>query len=91
LRAIDRLLRVLDRLDKYGALEAASQTYDGDPHERLMAKINAAAQRVLGANEEKEAREASGEEAPEDPPDDAEDEAEEEKNSEGGDSALAAL
>ena len=91
LRAIDRLLRVLDRLDKYGAVQVAGQYYEGDPHERLMAKINAAAARILRPNEESETGEASGEEVTERAPDDAEDEAEEEKNLENDVSGLEAL
>ena len=48
LSAINALLKVLDRLDKYGAVaEPAHRASDG-AHERLLAKINAAAARVLG-------------------------------------------
>ena len=50
-RAIDRLLRVADRLDRYHGfskfMPAASHNYEG-AHERLLALINRAAARVLG-------------------------------------------
>ena len=50
-RAIDRLLRVADRLDRYHGfskfMPAASHDYEG-AHERLLALINRAAARVLG-------------------------------------------
>ncbi|MGD0641723.1 MAG: sigma factor-like helix-turn-helix DNA-binding protein [Roseiarcus sp.] len=45
--AITALIRVLDRLDKYQAAGAAAEPpYDENPHERLMNKINAAAERL---------------------------------------------
>jgi hypothetical protein len=66
LRAIDRLLRVLERLDKYSAVEGAQDARYEGAHERLMAKINAAAQRVPPTETEKEARERRGEEAADD-------------------------
>ena len=50
-RAIERLLRVADRLDRYHGfskfMPAASNDHAG-AHERLLAKINSAAARVLG-------------------------------------------
>lgn len=50
-RAIDRLLRVADRLDRYHGfskfMPAASNDHEG-AHERLLALINRAAARVLG-------------------------------------------
>ena len=49
--AIDRLLRVADRLDRYHGfskfMPAATHNYEG-AHERLLALINKAAARVLG-------------------------------------------
>jgi hypothetical protein len=46
LSVINALLRVLDKLDKYGAVAEPAHPYWG-AHERLIAKINAAAGRVL--------------------------------------------
>jgi hypothetical protein len=46
LEAIQPLLKVLAQLDKYCAVAEASQPYDDNPHERLMAKINGAAARL---------------------------------------------
>ena len=50
-RAIDRLLRVADRQDRYHGfskfMPAASHNYEG-AHERLLTMINRAAARVLG-------------------------------------------
>ncbi|MFZ2104657.1 MAG: hypothetical protein WAV18_04600 [Roseiarcus sp.] len=50
-RAIERLLRVADRLDRYHGfskfMPAASNDHEG-AHERLLAKINSTAARVLG-------------------------------------------
>ena len=55
-RAIERLLRVADRLDRYHGfskfMPAASHNYEG-AHERLLALINKAAARVLGPPPEK--------------------------------------
>ena len=51
LNAIDRLLRVLDRLDKYGAVEAANAAYDEGGRERLLTKLNTMAERMLRARE----------------------------------------
>ena len=48
LNAINPLLKVLDRLDKYGAVvEIVNKDYEG-AHERLMTLVNRAAERVLG-------------------------------------------
>jgi hypothetical protein len=47
LSAINALLRVLDKLDKYGAVTEPAHPYWEGAHERLIAKINAAAGRVL--------------------------------------------
>ena len=48
LSAINPLLKVLDRLDKYGAVvDLVNKDYEG-AHERLMTYINKAADRVLG-------------------------------------------
>jgi hypothetical protein len=50
LPAIDRMLKILDRLDRYHGFTrltpASSDQYEG-AHERLMAKINSAAARFL--------------------------------------------
>jgi len=83
LRAIDRLLRVLDRLDKYGAVAEAPEPYEGSARERLLTKLNQMAERMKAARTQPDA----GEE----PPDDAEDEGTDEENLEDGDSALGAL
>ncbi|MGD0643176.1 MAG: sigma factor-like helix-turn-helix DNA-binding protein [Roseiarcus sp.] len=49
LSAIDRLLRVLDRLDKYCAVEGAEgSAYEG-ARERLLTKLNTMAERMLQA------------------------------------------
>ena len=48
LDAINPLLRVLDELDKYGAVVEIVNTDYGGAHERLMAIVNGAAGRVLG-------------------------------------------
>ena len=47
LSAINPLLKVLDRLDKYGAVVEPAHPYWEGAHEQLIAKINAAAGRVL--------------------------------------------
>jgi hypothetical protein len=48
LSAINPLLKVLDRLDKYGAVvDIVNKDYEG-AHERLMTFINKAAERALG-------------------------------------------
>ncbi len=49
LGAIDRLLRVLDRLDRYSAVEGAAARADAGGRERLLAKINAMAERMIAA------------------------------------------
>jgi hypothetical protein len=46
LAAIDRLLRVLDRLEKYAAVDGADPDYDENARERLLAKLNAMAERI---------------------------------------------
>jgi hypothetical protein len=51
LGAIDRLLRVLDRLDKYSAVEDANAAYDEGGRERLLTKLNTMAERMLRARE----------------------------------------
>jgi hypothetical protein len=51
LAAIDRLLRVLDRLDKYSAVEGASGGYDENARERLLVKLNTMAERMRRARE----------------------------------------
>ncbi|MFZ1964921.1 MAG: helix-turn-helix domain-containing protein [Roseiarcus sp.] len=60
LRAIDRLLKVLDRLDKYSAVEAAGAPYDENARERLLAKLNSMAERI---RQERERKQALGEAA----------------------------
>ncbi len=50
LRAIDKLLRVLDRLDRYhgfGKLTPAPRLYDENARQRLLAKLNRNAERLL--------------------------------------------
>jgi hypothetical protein len=82
LRAIDRLLKVLDRLDKYGAVtEAAASDHEGG-RERLLARLNRMAERMMAARKAREAGEG--------PTAEAEDTAADE-NLENGDSALQAL
>jgi hypothetical protein len=49
LSAIDRLLRVLDRLDRYSAVEGAATSEDAGGRERLLAKLNAMAERMIAA------------------------------------------
>ena len=51
LAAIDRLLRVLDRLDRYSAVDGAAQNEDEDEDTRgkLLAKLNAMAERMIAA------------------------------------------
>jgi hypothetical protein len=51
LAAIDRLLRVLDRLDRYSAVEGAEGTYDENARERLLTKLNSMAERIRRARE----------------------------------------
>jgi hypothetical protein len=83
LRAIDRLLRVLDRLDKYGAVAEAPEPYEESARERLLTKLNQMAERI------KQAR--TGPQAGDEPPDDSADHAEEEQDLDNGDSALESL
>jgi len=49
LSAIDRLLRVLDRLDRYSAVEGAAASEDAGGREKLLAKLNAMAERLVAA------------------------------------------
>jgi hypothetical protein len=49
LGAIDRLLRVLDRLDRYCAIEGAATSEDAGARERLLAKLDAMAERMIAA------------------------------------------
>ncbi len=49
LSAIDRLLRVLDRLDRYSAVEGAAASEDAGGRERLLAKLDAMAERLIAA------------------------------------------
>ena len=49
LGAIDRLLRVLDRLDRYSAIEGAATSADAGGRERSLAKLNAMAERMIAA------------------------------------------
>lgn len=79
LHAIDRLLRVLDRIDKYGAVAEAPRPYDDNARERLLTKLNQMAERIKAAREHAA--------APEGPPDDAR----EEEDLENGDSDLQGL
>jgi hypothetical protein len=51
LSAIDRLLRVLDRLDKYSAVEGAAAGENAGGRERLLAKLNAMAERMIAARQ----------------------------------------
>src|SRR5208337_1122972 len=67
LRAIDRLLRVLDRLDRYNAVEGVASSYDEGARERLLTKLNTMAERMLAARARAEADVA----APEGEDDDA--------------------
>jgi hypothetical protein len=46
LNAIDRLLRVLDRLDKYDAVADAAPAYDDNAREKLLAKLDRVAARL---------------------------------------------
>ena len=51
LAAIDRLIKVLDRLDKYSAVEGSGSDYEQGGRERLLTKLNSMAQRMLRARE----------------------------------------
>jgi hypothetical protein len=56
LSAIDRLLKVLDRLDKYSAVDGVGAPYDENARERLLAKLNTMAERMRQERERKQAR-----------------------------------
>jgi hypothetical protein len=60
LAAVDRLLRVLDRLDRYAAVDGADQAYDEGARERLLTKLNTMAERIK-ANREAQSRALPGE------------------------------
>lgn len=80
LRAIDRLLKVLDRLDKYGAVADAPQPYDENARERLLTKLGRMVERIKSARAASQASGASpGDEAAAEP------------DSADGDSALPGL
>jgi hypothetical protein len=49
LGAIDQLLRVLGRLDRYSAIEGAATSADAGGRERSLAKLNAMAERMIAA------------------------------------------
>ena len=49
LAAIDRLLRVLDRLDRYSAVEGAADSYHEGGRARLLAKLNTMAKRMIAS------------------------------------------
>ena len=49
LAAIDRLLRVLDRLDRYSAVEGAATSEYAGSREKLLAKLNTMAERMIAA------------------------------------------
>jgi hypothetical protein len=49
LAAIDRLLRVLDRLDRYSAVEGAATSEYAGSREKLLSKLNAMAERMIAA------------------------------------------
>jgi hypothetical protein len=84
LRAIDRLLKVLDRLNKYGAITDAARSDHEGGRERLLAKLNQMAERIKAARTAPEAGATS--------PDEATDAAvEDDENLANGDSALPAL
>ena len=51
LGAIDRLLRVLDRLDKYCAVEGGAATEDPGGRKRLLSKLNAMTERLIAARQ----------------------------------------
>ncbi len=65
LGAIDRLLRVLDRLDKYCAIEEAVGSYDEGARERLLTKLNTMAERMVRARQEGAVGAAGGASPPE--------------------------
>ena len=49
LSAIDRLLRVLDRLDRYSAVEGAATSEYAVSREKLLTKLNTMAKRMIAA------------------------------------------
>jgi DNA-binding Lrp family transcriptional regulator len=49
LAAIDRLLRVLDRLDRYSAVEGAATSEYAGSREKLLSKLNTMAERMIAA------------------------------------------
>ena len=49
LAAIDRLLRVLDRLDRYSAVEGAATSEYAGSREKLHSKLNTMAERMIAA------------------------------------------
>jgi len=63
LTAIDRLIKVLDRLDKYSAVESSNSDADEGGRERLLAKLNTMAERMLRARK-REAGAEAGQGAP---------------------------
>ncbi len=83
LRAIDRLLKVLDRLDKYGAVADAKRSVNEGGRERLLAKLNHMAERMIEARTAREAGAAS--------PDEAMDAAAQDENMDNRDTALQGL
>ncbi len=56
LSAVDKLLKALDRLDKYSAVDGAGAPYDENARERLLAKLNTMAERMRQDRERKQAR-----------------------------------
>jgi hypothetical protein len=77
LRAIDRLLRVLERYDKYADVAEAPQPYDENARERLLTKLNQMAERMKARASHAAAEARLGEDAGQDGADDGEDEADE--------------
>jgi Homeodomain-like domain len=51
LAAIDRLLRVLDRLDRYSAVEGAATSEYAGSREKLLSKLNTMAERMIAARQ----------------------------------------
>jgi hypothetical protein len=51
LGAIDRLLRVLDRLDRYSAVEGAATSEYAGSREKLLSKLNTMAERMIAARQ----------------------------------------
>ena len=67
LGAIDRLLRVLDRLDKYAAIDIEDTAETAGARERLLRKLNTMAERMIAARKAKEAAAAAAGDASSDP------------------------